>query len=132
MATILKTDMTSSASRPSGGYGLYARGINIALGLWVFFSAFVFNLASAARTNNIVVGAAIALVALWAIWNEGARYINTALSVWLVLSTVSVFKLTDRPLWSNVLCGVIVFALSLVGAPSTRTFGAPGTPRGVP
>jgi hypothetical protein len=128
MATTLRTDPSSSATQPSTGYGLYARGINIALGIWVFISAFVFNLTNAPRTNNIVVGIAIALVALWAIWNEGARYINTALSVWLVLSTVSVFKMTNAPLWSNVLCGVVVFALSLVGAPAARTFGAPGTP----
>jgi hypothetical protein len=129
MATILKTDPSSSATQPATGYGLYARVINIALGIWVFLSAFVFNLVNAPRTNNIVVGIAIALVALWAIWNEGARYINTALSVWLVLSTVSVFKLTQGPLWSNLLCGVAVFVLSLVGVPAARTFGAPGAPR---
>jgi hypothetical protein len=129
MPTIInRTGLNSPATQHTYGTGFWARIINIALGAWVFISAFAFNLAQSPKVDNVIVGAAIALVALWAIWNEGARYLNTALSVWLVLATVAVFKLTDAPLWSNVITGVIVFALSLVGSTAATT-GTVSPPR---
>lgn len=132
MATILKRDIGSPATRPTEDVGYWARGINIALGVWLFISGFMWEQPQGARVNSYVIGAAIALVAVWALFNEGARYLNTALSVWLVLSTVAVFKLTNAPLWNNVIVGIVVFALSLVGASTTRTLGTPGTPRAGP
>lgn len=83
-------------------------------GGWLFISTFFFERGLAAQTNGWFAGSAIVITALAALTVDGARFVNTALSVWLFLSAVWVFRLPEVPRFNDVIVAIIVFTLSWV------------------
>ncbi|WP_437808190.1 SPW repeat domain-containing protein [Sorangium sp. So ce1078] len=90
------------------------RGINIALGVWLFISAFLWRHSQGQFTNTWVVGALCALFAVLAIWAPRARYLNAILAVWLFVSAWSIPALSAATVWNSALVAIAILIVSLV------------------
>ncbi|WP_437964890.1 hypothetical protein WMF04_35200 [Sorangium sp. So ce260] len=90
------------------------RGINIALGVWLFISAFLWRHSQGQFTNTWVVGALCALFAVLAIWAPRARYLNAILAIWLFVSAWSITALSAATVWNNALVAIAILIVSLV------------------
>lgn len=106
-----------------------ARGINIALGAWLFISAFAWSHSGSQQTNTWIVGALCAFFALIALSYPAARWLNTALSVWLFISVWALPRSSVATGWNNALAAIAVFVLSMVpwdfeGTPAQRRISA--------
>jgi hypothetical protein len=106
-----------------------ARTLNLILALWLFFSAFAWPRTGAAFANAWIVGLASAIVAVVGMTKARARFLNTALSAWLLASTV---VLPHRPgigRWNDVVIAVAMLLLSLVpGSMYTTRHRVPAAP----
>lgn len=119
--------MSLNVEGPSTPGGV-ARGINLLLGFWLLISAFAWGHTIPERANSWVVGALIMAIALLASSVPAARWLNTALSVWLF---VAVWALPHHSLatrWNNVLVAIAVFAISLVPGGDERHPATTRTP----
>jgi hypothetical protein len=110
-------------------YG-WPRWIPIALGAWLFVSAFLWPHGTASATNSWIVGLLIAIVSLVALRMPWMRWIDTALAVWLFLSTLALPHATHGMLWNNLIVAALVYLASLVPGGLSPTLRRPG--RGVP
>lgn len=63
----------------------------------------------------------IAVVAAIAQALPVVRWVNTAVAVWLFISTLAIVHATYVTLWNNVIVAVIVFFLSFVRSGGGRT-----------
>jgi hypothetical protein len=90
-----------------------ATWINMAIGVWLFISAFVWPHAMGERVNTWIVGALIALAAAWALYAPSLRYLNTMFAMWLFISTLMIAHERGATMWHNVIAAVVVFVLSL-------------------
>jgi hypothetical protein len=115
--------LTTAHPRPSAHpavdrwYG-GARLANAVLGLWLFTSAFLWRHFDASLHNTWLVGALIFGSALAALRHTAWRWANIALSGWLFVSTLLLFRPLDtRTMWNNLLVAVLVSALSLIARP---------------
>jgi hypothetical protein len=110
--------------RPGGppGIGLGARLVTVVFGAWLCISAFLWPHPPVMRANSLLVGLLSVAVALCAIRAPLARFLNTALSLWLLLSTVRLIQPGEMPLWSNLCVALAMFAASFI----------PNRPRGTP
>jgi len=106
-----------------------ARGINIALGVWLFISAFIWPHTYAQFTNSWVVGVLAVGFALIAMWVQGGRYLNTVLAVWLFISAFALPTLSSVTIWNSVLVSIAMFVVSVL--PTVR-IGSGSTPTGAP
>lgn len=88
--------------------------IPIALGAWLFISAFLWPHATASAANAWIVGLLIAIASLIALRMPWMRWVDTALAVWLFLSTLVMSDATRGTLWNNLIVAVLVFLVSLV------------------
>ncbi len=98
----------------SGNDGRLARGLNVALGIWLFISAFVWGHDPAQRTNTWILGVLCVVFALAAMSAPTARWLNTALSIWLFISVWALPHQSLATMWNNALVAIAVFLLSLV------------------
>lgn len=108
-----------------------ARYANVVLGIWLFLSAFIWPHYSSSQTNTWIVGLLIAAAGLIALRNTNVRFANTALAVWLAVSTLFFWPAVVATYWNNLIVAVFVFALSLVAgggrnAPGTTGYGTTG------
>lgn len=99
---------------PRTDKGLAARYLNIVAGAWLFISAFLWKDNAPSQLNSWVVGALIMVFAAIAILVPPARFLDSALSLWLFFSTLVFFHLMGAALWNNVIVATIVFLASLV------------------
>ncbi len=91
-----------------------ARTLTLLLGLWLFVSAFTWPRTPASAASAAAVGLVACAAAIAAMWRSGARFLDTALSAWLLASA---FLLTQRPgvaFWNDVVVALAMLALSLV------------------
>lgn len=88
--------------------------IPIALGAWLFLSAFLWPHGTASATNSWIVGLLIAIASAIALRMPWLRWIDTALAVWLFLSTLAMPDVTRGTLWNNLIVAMLVFVVSLV------------------
>lgn len=91
-----------------------ARYANVLLGIWLIVSAFAWQHYSASQTNTWIVGSLIAVTGLVSLRNPSARYGNTALSIWLAVSTLFVWPVVAATYWNNLIVAALVFTLSLM------------------
>ena len=113
--------------------GTWARYANVAAGTWLFVSGLWWLQPAGPRLNALVIGLMIAGVSVWSLWAEEARFIDSALSVWLVFSTLAIFDVSGAALWNDLIVAVLVFALSLVAneeGPPRWTIPPSGSVRG--
>lgn len=95
--------------------GAAARVVELALGVWLFLSAFVWPHSQAETINAWIVGALAIVFAVVALLGESrAQYLNTALAIWLFLSAFVLPAIHTGTLWNNVLVAIVLFAVSLV------------------
>jgi hypothetical protein len=97
-----------------------ARYFSVALGLWLFVSAFLWRHSPAQFTNSLIVGFVSVVAALIALRVPAVRFINTAAGVWLVLGAYSLPRVTLGTAWNDMLVGTAILIASLVG-PRTTT-----------
>lgn len=111
-------EVPTTSARPGPRYA------NIVLGAWLFLSAFLWTHYDGSFTNTWLVGALIAAFAIGALRAPALRWVNTALSAWLILTTLFAWPALTGTLWNNVLVGVLVFILSLMSGTDQRISGA--------
>src|SRR5580698_9645589 len=91
-----------------------ARIVNIVLGIWLFVSAFLWPHSYAQMTNTWIVGLLCIAFALIAMRVPEARYLNTALAVWLLVSVWVLPTISVATQWNNGLSAVVIFFASLL------------------
>jgi len=92
-----------------------ARYVNIALGLWLVVSAYLWRHSSAQLANVWISGLIVARCAAVGITVPRMRYFNTAVGVWLILSSLILPRVSTATAWNNALVGVVITLVSLVG-----------------
>ena len=97
-----------------------ARLMTIALGIWLFISAFVWTHSSQQFANAWIVGLLLVGVGALAIRMERARYACTALAVWLFFSNWLLPTEYDATAWNNIIVSLAVFVASLAKERTAR------------
>ncbi len=92
-----------------------ARYLNIALGIWLVVSAYLWRHSSAQLANVWISGLIVARCAAVAITEPGVRFFNSAVGIWLILSSVVLPRVSTATAWNNVLIGAVITLASLVG-----------------
>lgn len=92
-----------------------ARIASAILGIWLFISAFAWRHSPEQHANTWVSGLVAVGVAMLASFVRPARYLNTALAVWLLISAFALPTITSVTTWNNVIVAVLLFATSLTG-----------------
>ncbi|HXT11926.1 MAG TPA: SPW repeat protein [Candidatus Angelobacter sp.] len=102
---------------------------NVILGIWVVISPFVLGFSGVenAKWNNIATGGAVALLALSRRAGGGSGVLNILLGGWLIASAF-VLQLNGTPFWNNIIIGICIVIVALIGSASTRTPAAPMPP----
>jgi O-antigen ligase len=95
------------------------------LGAWLFISTFIWPHGSSAATNSWIVGLAIVVVSIIAMYVPWFRWLNTALAVWLFVSTLVVIRATTETMWNNTIVAILVFLISLIPGGLHPTTGQP-------
>jgi len=95
---------------------MWARLLNIVLGIWLVFAPLVLGYdAPAARSNDIIVVLFLSMFALTAIGASRTRYLNAVLGLWLIVAPFFLgYGSEVAPVLNNILVGVATFCLSLV------------------
>jgi hypothetical protein len=91
-----------------------ARTLGIILSLWLFFAAFAFPRPPASFLNAWLVGLVSGVSALAGMRSSPARFVETALSAWLVASAFLLTRGAGLAFWNDLAVGVLSFAVSLV------------------
>ncbi len=92
-----------------------ARYLNIALGIWLVVSSYLWPHSSAQFANLWIAGLLVARFAAVAITAPRVRFFNSAVGIWLILSPFLLSRLSTATTWNNVLVGVVITLASLVG-----------------
>jgi hypothetical protein len=91
----------------------WARAVVIALGVWLFISAFLWPHSVSAAANTWVVGVLVVIVAVWSLAVPGARFANSLLALWLFFSTIAISHASPATLWVNLIVAIVLFCISL-------------------
>jgi hypothetical protein len=97
----------------------WIRYVNVAIGIWLVVSAFVWPHSGAQQTNAWVVGILAATFAALAVERDELRYLDTALAVWLFASIWVLPSIRVETLWNSGIVAVGLFIFSLI--PNLRT-----------
>lgn len=106
--------MPIDAPTPPAPFHRWPRWIPIALGAWLFVSAFLWPHGTGTAINSWIVGLLIVVASLIALRMPWMRWVATALAVWLFLSTLAMPSATGGTLWNNLIVAMLVFLASLV------------------
>lgn len=108
-----------------------ARVATMFLGLWLFVSTFLWPHPAGQFSNTWIVGALAVAFSVVAMAFPVARYLNTALALWLFASVWLLPGMSVATAWNNALVAVALFAFSLVS--SREVSGRGRAPvRGIP
>jgi hypothetical protein len=102
-----------------------ARLVGAGLGVWLFISAFAWRHGPEQATNTWVCGLVALGLAMLAAFVRSARYLTSALAVWLLISAFSLPTSSVGTTWNNAIVAVLLFATSLVGERGWRMRGEP-------
>lgn len=97
-----------------------ARYLNIVAGAWLSLSALLWWHSGLQWANTLIMGGIIIVVAAGAAEMPNLRYLNTLAGVWLILSALYLRPFSAGTRWNNLVVGVVVMVLSLVGRPTRR------------
>lgn len=113
-----RSTTTADPTRPPRAAPLHADHwlgwIPIALGAWLFVSAFLWPHGTASAANTWIIGLLIAIAGLIALRMPWMRWVDTALAIWLFLSTLAMPGASRGTLWNNLIVALLVFLVSLV------------------
>lgn len=129
IGTTTRTPYQTTAGGPAtSSSNAWARWVNIALGAWLFISAFIWPHTTSSATNTWIVGLAIVAAGIGAMYVPWFRWVNTALAIWLFFSTFAFPHVTTGTMWNNAIVAILVFIVSLVPGtlqtPSRRPLAA--------
>jgi hypothetical protein len=111
---------TSTTGLGSAKHGPRARYTNMALGLWLFVSAFAWPHTASTRLNTCMVGLFVAIAATMAAGVSVFRQLTSVLAVWLLFTTLLVYPASPITFWSNILTAVAVLVVSLIPSDDER------------
>jgi hypothetical protein len=97
-----------------------ARKASVALGVWLFVSAFLWQHTGGEFVNALVCGALTVVVGFAAMRSPGLRYVNAMVALWLFISSFAVPHAMRATVWNDVLVSIALFVLALVGAEEPR------------
>ena len=108
-------------ARDGSGFAPWARCGNLALGIWLQASVPLWPHGDASRTCTWFVGLFISIIALLSMGSPPMRWLNAFLSVALLVLTFATTGSEPLTYMNGMVCGVLVFALSLVPTRSAAT-----------
>jgi hypothetical protein len=91
-----------------------ARTLSLMLALWLFSSAFAWPRSGAAFANAWIVGLLSAVVAVVGMTRARARFANTALSAWLLVSAAVLPHRSHLGRWNDAIVALAMLLLSLI------------------
>jgi hypothetical protein len=92
-----------------------ARAVNAAIGLWLFWSAFLWMHSPFQAINAWMVGAAAVTAAVaGATGNRGARYVNAVLGAWLIISALLPVGQRPATVWNHIIAGFLLAFFALM------------------
>jgi hypothetical protein len=102
-------------SAPQWGY--WPRYCNMLLGLWLFFSAFVWAHTPGNRINTCLVGLFVGTAATLAAGASVIRRLTAALACWLMFTTLVVYPARPATFWNNLIMAALILGVSLIPSP---------------
>lgn len=87
--------------------------VNMAIGAWLFMSAFLWDHGAAQRVNTAVVGALCVVVAVVALRVHAARWLNAALAAWLFVAIWVLPQQSHATWWNNTVAAICILLLSI-------------------
>ena len=110
------TTRATELRRTKRGRGVWtsARVANLVLGLWLALSAFLWPHTPTSMGNTWIIGVAIAITAVSALWLPRVRWLNAAFAVWLLISSVAIYPANSETVWNNAIVACLVFVLAVV------------------
>ncbi len=91
------------------------RALNAVLGLWLFFSTFLFREAAVPRWVGWVAGALAVTNALVGLsGTRRGRSLNAALGAWMILFAILLPRVRPIVFWNDLLIGFAIALLALV------------------
>ena len=110
--------MNKNPNSPSNRRGQisFASGLNLALGVWLILTPFLFGYqAPVVLWNNVIVGALVVLLAWARIANRAGAstpaWFNALLGLWMVVSPLMFAYGNAAVVWSNVIAGAGILVL---------------------
>jgi hypothetical protein len=100
--------------------GVFARVFSAWLGVWLIISAFMWPHTAAQRANSWIVGILAIVFSVIAMSSPRARYLTTALAVWLFVSNLTFHAINLVTPWNNGFVAIAMFVASLVPFGSTE------------
>lgn len=103
---------------------MWARAINIALGIWLMAAGSILGYGGLAHTNDVIVGAIVSSMAVIALWEvtRQLRWVNVLLGAWLVIAGWVLGFETVAAINGSII-GAFVVALALVRGKLKEQFG---------
>lgn len=104
---------------------MWAKLLNILLGIWVVAAPAVFTATGAAANNNYITGPLIITFAVTSLWdiNDKVRLVNLLTGAWLVLSFLFIAIDAAPLIYSNIICGIGIIIFSLVKGKRKHFYG---------
>ncbi len=102
---------------------MWARLLNICLGVWLMAAPSVLGYGGAARTNSTVVGALAASFACVALWEatRPLRWVNFALGLWLAVTAMALGS--GAAAVNGALVGILMAAAARAGGEVKGRYG---------
>lgn len=97
--------------------------INIAMGVWLVISAFVWPHEPTQRLNAVVFGSMIAVLASLALMWRPASWVATLPAVWLFGTSLSAEHRDALTPWHNVAVAFVVFMSATAPVAASPTYG---------
>ncbi len=108
--------MTTVEQRPlDRRSNTFARSVNVALGAWLFISAFIWPHSEVSRINSALCGALVVVFALSALRIPPMRWLNTAVGAWVVMGAALLPHAAVATVWNNMILGLLVVLVSVGG-----------------
>lgn len=107
---------------------LHARGASQVLGTWLFVSAFFWQHSRPEFLNAWLVGLLVTAFATASMWVPPLRYVNTALSAWLFVSSWVLPRVSEGTFWNHWLVAIGIFIASLIPSESLSDKSTPIAP----
>lgn len=99
------------------------RLLNIALGVWIFISAFLWPHRGPQFVNTWLMGIIVIVSATIAIKVPVFRFVSTAAGIWLVTSMFAWPRLEAPTVWNNAIVGAAIALVSVIGPRQVEEFG---------
>ena len=90
------------------------RIFNALLGVWLFFSAFMWPHSPTAKVITIVCAFLTTGLAILSIYNRAASYVNAAVGIVLFLSALLMSNAWQATTWNNAIVAAAIFVVALI------------------